>query len=193
MRLVYQQLSVGHIWSLAFVLTLAVASLLPVTVLAQDAAVEESVTTQSSVAPTSATTQELDAYWDELSRTVGMGDFEGYKSLYHADAIMVNEISRSTYPIGQAFAGWKAGFDDTKAGDMDAEVTFRFSNRLIDGTTAFETGIFRYVAHPTGEEPSVSLIHFDALTIKQNGSWVMMMERQISVATQQEWEALAVE
>jgi hypothetical protein len=182
-----------HIGSLAFVLSFTFALSQPMTVLAQDAAVEESVTTQSSVAPTSATTQELDGYWDELSRTVDVGDFEGYKALYHADAVMVNEISGSTYPIGEAFAGWKAGFDDTKAGDMDAEVTFRFSNRLIDGTTAFETGIFRYVAHPAGEEPSVSLIHFDALTIKQDGSWVMMMERQISIATEQEWDALAVE
>ena len=190
MKVINQQRSIGHRWSLAIALTLAVTSLLPLTALAQEAGVEESVTTQSSVAPTSATTQELDAYWDELSRTVDMGDFEGYKALYHADAMMVNEISGSTYPIGEAFAGWKAGFDDTKAGDMDAEVTFRFSNRLIDGTTAFETGIFRYIAHPAGEEPSVSLIHFDALTIKQNGSWVMMMERQISIATQQEWVAL---
>lgn len=176
MRLFNQQLSVGGHWSLAIVLTLFVVSLLPMTVLAQGATVDVS--------------QELDAYWEELSRTVDMGDFEGYKALYHADAVMVNEISGSTYPIGEAFAGWKAGFDDTKAGNMDAEVTFRFSNRFIDGTTAFETGIFRYVAHPEGGEPSVSLIHFDALTIKQNGSWVMMMERQISIATQQEWDAL---
>ena len=158
----------------AFVLPLSMLLLLPVTVNAQHSL-----------------SQELDAYWGELSRTVDAGDFEGYKALYHKDAVMVNEISGSTYPIGDAFAGWKQGFDDTKEGTMDAEVTFRFSKRLIDGVTAFETGIFRYVAHPAGEEPSVSLIHFDALSIKQNDIWVMVMERQISIATQQEWEALA--
>ncbi|MDA0671982.1 MAG: nuclear transport factor 2 family protein [Bacteroidetes bacterium] len=189
MRLFNEPFSTGYYWSLGFVLTFTFALFQPEIVHAQETSALESATMQPSSA-NGATTQELDAYWDELSRTVDAGDFEGYKVLYHADAVMVNEISGSTYPIGAAFAGWKAGFDDTKAGDMDAEVTFRFSNRFIDDTTAFETGIFRYVAHPVGEEPSVSLIHFDALTIKQDGSWVMMMERQISIATQQEWDAL---
>ena len=160
----------------AFVLPLSMLFILPLTLNAQHSL-----------------SHELDAYWGELSRTVDAGDFEGYKALYHEDAIMVNEISGSTYPIGDAFAGWKQGFDDTKEGMMDAEVTFRFSKRLIDGVTSFETGIFRYVAQPNGEAPSVSLIHFDALCIKKDGQWLMVMERQISRATELEWDALAAE
>ena len=157
---------------------------LPVALIAQ---------TQSQPPSVSELTAELDAFWAEVSRTVQEGDFEGYAALYHEDAIMVNANSGSTYPIGNALEIWKPGFDDTKAGRMAASVEFRFSKRMIDENTAFETGIFRYVAQPDGEEAQVSLIHFDALSIKKESGWVMMMEHQITQATQQEWEALREE
>jgi hypothetical protein len=36
------------------------------------------------------TTSELDAFWDEMSRTVEAGDFDGYSALYHPDAVLVS-------------------------------------------------------------------------------------------------------
>lgn len=56
----------------------------------------------------------VDDYWAEVSRTVTEGDFEGYAALYHEDAVLVNGISGQSYPISDALAGWRQGFEDTK-------------------------------------------------------------------------------
>ena len=136
-----------------------------------------------------AQTNELDAYWAEVTRTVTEGDFVGYAALYHDDAVLVNNLNQTSVPIASALAGWKQGFIDTKAGKMTAGVTFRFSQRLHDGATAHETGIFRYAFTPDGGEETVSLIHFEALMVKKR-VWKMVMEYQKSQATQAEWEAL---
>ncbi|MFT5141603.1 MAG: hypothetical protein ACI80V_001112 [Rhodothermales bacterium] len=138
------------------------------------------------VAPNSP--EDLDSFWAEVSRTVGEGDFEGYSATYHPDAVLVNAISGSSYPIADALAGWKQGFVDTAAGDMSAGVVFRFTQRLSNETTAHETGMFRYSSQTQGAEPSVSLIHFEALLVNKGG-WKMVMEYQKSPATQAEWDA----
>jgi len=137
------------------------------------------------------TINELDAYWAELSRTVEEGDFEGYAALYHPDAVLVSLGSGTSYPIAQALAGWKQGFDDTAAGRAEAGVDFRLTQRLNNGTTAHETGIFRYTFTPEGGETTVAPVHFEALLVKQDGKWLMLMEYQKDVATEEEWEAAA--
>ena len=132
---------------------------------------------------------DLDTYWDEVSRTVEEGDFEGYAALYHEDAVLVSSGGQTSYSIANALAGWKQGFEDTKAGKMGAEVTFRFSDKFGDETTAHYTGIFRYVATPKDGEASEALVHFEALFVKKDG-WLMLMEYQKSPATKEEWDAL---
>ncbi len=129
----------------------------------------------------------VDEAWNEISRTVADGDFEGYAATYHPDAVLVNGISGTSYPISNALAGWKQGFDDTKAGKMKASVVFKFTERLHSETTAHDTGIFRYVAQEDGKEPQVVLIHFQGLLTKVRGEWKLMMEYQIAMATEEEW------
>ena len=85
---------------------------------------------------------ELDAAWGKLKTTVSKGDFRSYKSIYHRDAILVNGIKNKSYPIKDAFAGWKQGFEDTRSGKITAQVDVMFSQRLTHKTTAHETGIF---------------------------------------------------
>jgi ketosteroid isomerase-like protein len=133
-------------------------------------------------------TGELDAYWGELSRTVAEGDFDGYARLYHPDAVIVLDGS-TTHPIAVALAGWKQGFDDTRDGRATAGVTFRFTGRLHDATTAFESGMFRYAFSPDGGDDAVALMHFESLLVKKDGRWMMVMERQKGPATDAEWEA----
>lgn len=136
-----------------------------------------------------AQTTELDAYWAEVSRTVAEGDFEGYAALYHRDAVLVSLASNTSYPIASALAGWKQGFDDTRDGSAKAGVSFRFTQRLHDETTAHETGIFRYSLEPTGEDPIDVMVHFEGLLVKKDGEWRMLMEYQKQPATAAEWEA----
>lgn len=134
-------------------------------------------------------TKELDAYWKEASRTVAEGDFEGYAATYHPDAVLVSEAQGTSYPIATALAGWKSGFDDTKAGKMKAGVEFRFTKRLYNETTAHETGIFYYVSTPRGGSPTGYRIHFQGLLVKKDGEWKLVMEHQQHEATMEEWNA----
>jgi hypothetical protein len=132
---------------------------------------------------------DLDAFWAELSRTVAEGDFEGYAATYHPDAVLVSGLTGTSYPISAALDGWKQGFVDTKAGRMKAGVEFRFTQRLSDGATAHESGMFNYfVVGPDGERTD-QFVHFEALLVLKEG-WKMMMEYQKSSATQEEWDAV---
>lgn len=144
--------------------------------------------------PTPAASQsvidELDAYWAEVSRTVNEGDFEGYAAAYHPDAVLVFASSQQSVPLQQALTGWQPGFESTAAGDMSASVVFRFSQRLVSETTAWEKGIFHYQSE-TDQGVSGAMVHFTALSVKKDGRWLMLMENQMSIATQEEWDALA--
>jgi uncharacterized protein (TIGR02246 family) len=140
-----------------------------------------------ATAPAQVTT-ELDAYWAEVSRTVGEGDFEGYAELYHPDAVLVAGGS-GTYPIARALAGWKQGFDDTREGRAKAGVEFRLTERLNDATTAHETGIFRYTLAPEEGDDVIAQVQFEALLVKKDGKWLMVMEYQKGPATDAEWAA----
>lgn len=141
----------------------------------------------------SARLAELDQYWTELSRTVREGDFEGYAATYHEDAVVIFAAgtNKTSLPIATALAGWKQGFQDTKAGKVNSDVSFRFSQRIGSETTAHETGIFFYTSgDATGENTSSHITHFEMLFVKRDGAWIGLMEYQKSDATEDEWEAL---
>lgn len=130
---------------------------------------------------------ELDAFWNEISRTVREGDFEGMKATYHDDAVLVS--LKSATPIANALARWKTGLDETKAGKRKASVQFRFSKRIGDAATAQESGIFLYATTGPDGKTQQSYIHFEELLVKK-GSWKALMEYQKNEATQAEWDAL---
>lgn len=135
------------------------------------------------------TTAELDAVWAEMSRTVAEGDFEAYAALYHPDAVLVSLGSSTSYPIADALAGWKQGFDDTRAGKAKAGVSLRFTQRVHGEDTAHETGMFRYTFEPENGDGIVAIVHFESLLVKKDGQWLMLMEYQKQPATEAEWEA----
>ena len=128
---------------------------------------------------------QLDAFWAEVSRTVAEGDFEGYAALYHPDAVLVTR--GGSLSIAEALEGWEPGFVATREGRTTAEVSFRLLERRLGGTTAHETGIFRYASGPVGGESEVGLVHFEALLVKKGGEWLMTMELQRGPATAGEW------
>ena len=133
--------------------------------------------------------RELDAYWAEVSRAVGAGDFEGYKATCHESGVLVTGIKNTSQPLAAALVRWNPEFDDTKAGKMKASVAFRFSKRLGDADTAHETGIFFYTSESAAGKRA-DYIHLEALLVKQNGKWLTLMEYQKSKATKEEWDKL---
>ena len=86
--------------------------------------------------------------------------------------------------------GAEPEFAANRGEGASASVAFRFTQRLHDEVTAHETGIFRYANTPSGGTERVALVHFDALLVKKNGKWLMLMEYQRQRATQQEWDNL---
>ena len=133
---------------------------------------------------------ELDAYWAEVSRTVKEGDFAGYAATCHPEAVLVSGNKKLSYPLAQALARWKKEFDDTKSGVRESNVVFRFSQRLGDATTAHETGIFRYSFRQGDGELAHEYVHLEALLVKRDGRWKILMEHQKAPATEAEWKAL---
>jgi len=136
---------------------------------------------------------ELDRYWEKLNTSVIEGDFEVYKNCFHQDAVIVfaSGKNKTTVPIETALAGWKAGFDDTKAGKVKVNVEFRFSQRIGDGTTAHESGIFIYTATDSSTKATNEfIIPFEMLLVKRDGEWYGLMEYQKPFVTKEEWDAL---
>ncbi|MEM9828453.1 MAG: hypothetical protein AAF958_17825 [Planctomycetota bacterium] len=133
--------------------------------------------------------RELDDYWSKVSRSVREGDFAAYSATCHPLGVLVSGNKQTSYPLTQALAGWKQGFDDTRAKRMSASVEFRFSKRFHDSVTAHETGIFRYATVQDGKS-NVQYIHFEGLLRKSDAGWQILMEYQRSLATEAEWKML---
>jgi len=133
---------------------------------------------------------ELDALYEEISRTVREGDFDAYAATCHPDAVLVNGIRKECYPLSQALERWEQEFIDTREGSRKSNVEFRFSERLGDETTAYETGMFLY-EFQIGDEPlKQEYIHLEAMLLKADDGWKIMLEYQKSVGTKEEWDAL---
>jgi hypothetical protein len=133
---------------------------------------------------------ELDSYWAEVSRSVNEGDFAAYSATCDPEAVLVSGTKKESYPLSKALARWKKEFDDTKSGDRESNVTFRFSQRLSDETTAHETGIFLYSFKQDDGELQNEYVHLEALLVKRDGKWKIFMEYQKAPATEAEWKAL---
>jgi len=133
---------------------------------------------------------EIDAYWDEVERAVREGDYAAYRATAHPDAVIIAGAKQASYPLKQALIRWEKDFKNTKSGELKGDVSFRFTQRYRDTTTAHESGIFRYISTPKKGEPSTDYIAFEALLVKKDGRWQMLMENQIGPATQEEWEAI---
>ncbi|MFT4546616.1 MAG: hypothetical protein ACI8XO_003261 [Verrucomicrobiales bacterium] len=135
--------------------------------------------------------KELNAYWAGVSRAVGTGDFAGYVATCHDEGVLVSGKRRTSYPLAKALTGWKKEFDQTKAGKMKAGVEFRFAQRFGDGETAHETGMFLYSSTDAEGVVTSAYIHFEALLVKRDGDWKILMEYQKSEGAKEDWEKLA--
>ncbi|RTE53884.1 hypothetical protein EHW67_08080 [Arenibacter aquaticus] len=133
---------------------------------------------------------ELNAYWNVVKEKVEAGDVAGYGSTFHEDGVLVSESSGSCYALKKALIRWKEGLEKTAKGLTKVKLNFRFSERLGDDDSAFEKGIFRYELLDENGQNSVRFIQFDALLVKKEGKWQIMLEHQKLPATKEEWLAL---
>jgi hypothetical protein len=134
--------------------------------------------------------KELDAYWAEVSRAVNTGDFTAYSATCHPEGVLVAGSKKTSSPLSEALQRWKKEFDATRSGQMKASVEFKFSQRIGDATTAHETGMFLYSSTGADGKESREYIHLEALLVKKEGRWLILMEYQKSRGTIAEYQSL---
>lgn len=136
--------------------------------------------------PTSAA---IDAdVWTPIAASVVNNDIGAMGRTYHPDAVLVsNDGTRS---IASALAGWGKDMVANKAKGIRATVEFRFTKRQDDTDTAFETGVFKYTVIDKAGVSTPSYRRLEALLVKRQGKWRIVMERQLDAVTEASWNAM---
>jgi len=132
---------------------------------------------------------ELNKYWLNISRAVNTGDFAAYKASYHEDAVYISELTKTSIPIREAFKDWQQSFNDTKEAKIKVNLQFKFSQRLGDEKTAFETGVFLYTSVDRSGLETVKFLRFEAVLVKRK-RWQMLLEHQKLDSNKIEWDLL---
>lgn len=133
---------------------------------------------------------ELDAYWAEVSRSVREGDYQAYAATCHPEAVLISGLKQISQPLSTALSRWKKDFSDTRDGKVRGNVEFRFAKRIGDFTTAHETGVFRYTTLSDTAPPKYDYMNLDAILVKRDGSWKILIENQTGPATEDDWNKL---
>ena len=90
------------------------------------------------------TVGELDEYWNRVSKAVRTGDLEAYRATCHQDGVLISGKAKKSELLSQALIRWGKEFADTKAGKMQADVKFRFSERIVGERTPHMSGASFY-------------------------------------------------
>lgn len=140
-------------------------------------------------APDAGSSQAIDAdVWSVVSATVAAGDVVGMGNTYHPDAVLVN--SRGTASIAKTLIRWGEGMAKAKREGTHSTVAFRFTMRQDGPDTAFESGIFALTEITAAGLSTTRYIPFEALLVKHNGKWRIVMERQFD-DPMASWQKLA--
>jgi uncharacterized protein (TIGR02246 family) len=126
--------------------------------------------------------------WRAISASVVHADIAAMARTYHPDAVLVSRAG--TRSIRQALDGWGRDMVTARANGTRATVEFRFSLRQDDADTAFEAGVFKYAVIDKDGVSTPSYRRLETLLVKQNGTWRIVMERQLDAVSQEAWDAL---
>jgi len=123
--------------------------------------------------------------WNLISRTVIDNDIIGMAGAYHSDAVLVTQ--KATFPIATTLDRWGKDMEEMAIAGSTAEVSFRFTQRMDNAETAFESGMFRYVLTDIEGTEQVSIFAFEALLVKKDEQWKILMERQLREVDEAAW------
>ena len=133
--------------------------------------------------------------WKPLIESVLNIDYPLMASKYHPSAIMVFEKGQgNTKTATKYLENVKEGFKIKNKNPNTTPTYFklRFSKRLDQSETAYETGIFMFDKVVNGVRKK-NYTEFQFLLLKENGEWLVMMENQLERKTEEEWNALGKE
>ncbi len=127
--------------------------------------------------------------WKPLMESVYEANYPLHESCYHPSAVMVLEIGDKTMSGKQWLEGVKAGFEERKNQAKTTFLKMRFSKRLHDSVSGYETGIFLFSRVQDGERKN-AYIKFEFLLTRENGKWQLLLENQQERLTEEDWNAL---
>ena len=127
--------------------------------------------------------------WKPLIESVYEADYPLHESCYHPSAIMVLEINGETMSGKQWLEGVKTGFEARKTEAKTTYIKMRFSKRLHDSVSGYETGIFHFSNIRDGERTN-KYVKFQFLLTRENGKWQLLLENQLERLTEEDWNAL---
>ena len=127
--------------------------------------------------------------WSAISTTVVEHDLAGMAATYYPAAVLVTP--QGTMPIARALSGWGQSMEAMKRSGSRASVAFRFSLRQDGAETAFESGMFNYAVTDSAGAMTRYIIPFEALLVRKDTRWLIVMERQFAAADEAAWSALA--
>jgi len=127
--------------------------------------------------------------WKPLIESVNEADYPLHESCYHPSAVMVLEITGETMSGKQWLEGVKTGFEARKNQAKTTFIKMRFSKRLHDSVSGFETGIFLFSSIRDGQRNN-RYIKFEFLLTRENGKWQLLLENQQERMTEEDWNAL---
>jgi ketosteroid isomerase-like protein len=143
----------------------------------------------AAVAAASPTSAEIDRdVWAPVAASVANDDIVAMGRPYHFAAVLVTKAG--TKPIAAALDGWGKDIVAARKNGVRATVEFRFSSRRDDATTAFETGIFKYSTTDRAGVTTPRYVELEALLVKHDGKWRLVMEHQLEPTTEAAWNAL---
>jgi len=152
-------------------------------------AVPVAATAQAGTAASGPSTAAIDAeVWSAITASVADQDIDAMAATYHPDAVVVTP--GGTVPTREQLPRWGKDMEIAKARGATATVEFRFSKRLDNAATAFETGIFKYSVIDSAGKSTSFIIPMEALLVRTNGRWVVVMEHQFAAVGPAEWDAL---
>lgn len=139
--------------------------------------------------PPSPTSAAIDAdVWAPVAASVVNDDIAAMGRVYHPAAVLVT--ATRTQPIAQVLTGWGEDMVANKARGLRATVAFRFAKRQDDAETAFEAGMFKYTVTDRSGVSTPTYTRMEALLVKRQGKWRILMERQLEAVTEAAWNAL---
>lgn len=126
--------------------------------------------------------------WRPVAQSVADGDIVAMGRVYHPEAVLVS--TKGTRPIRSVLPEWGNGIAANKASGARATVEFRFAQRQDDAETAFETGVFKYTLTDRNGKATSSYTRMEALLVRHEGKWRLMMERQLDAVSEATWNAM---
>jgi len=149
-------------------------------------AVGQSAAPAGAAASTAAIDEQV---WSAIAASVVDQDIDAMAATYHPDAVVVTP--GGTTPARLQLPNWGKDMETAKAKGETATVEFRFTKRQDNSNTAFETGMFKYSVIDSAGKVTSYHIPLEALLVRTNGRWVVVMERQFTAVTAEDWAKLA--